>query len=105
MNVHWLRPFWFGDVAYGATNDHPHYLTIRFANRPNIDAQTWLTILSPGATYSGGAVTAIGSAAVGVKSYAFVDAQGQIQVQTFDHWVSSVRVERVVDLTVAFHVR
>lgn len=105
MNIYWLRSFWFGDVAYSDTNNHPHYLTIRFANRPNIDAQIWLTIMAPGATFSGGAVTAIGTAAAGIKSYAFVDARGQIQVQTFDHWVGTVRVERIVDLTVALHVR
>lgn len=105
MNVHWLRPFWFGGVYYTDSSEHHDYLTIRFKNRPNVDAQVWLDIVSPGATFQGGAVTMLGTAAAGFKSYAWVDDQGEIQSQTFDHWVSSVRVERIVDLTVVFNVR
>jgi hypothetical protein len=42
---------------------------------------------------------------VGIKSYTFVDDHGQPQLRIFNDWVSSVRIERVVDLTVGFHVR
>jgi hypothetical protein len=76
MNITYLREFRFGDRVYSDTANHPHYHTVRFTDRPKIDAQIWLTIMSPGATFSGGAVTAIGSAAAAVKSYAFVNAQG-----------------------------
>jgi hypothetical protein len=105
VNINFLRPFWFGEKVYSDTTNHPHYHTIRFANRPNIDAHIWLTILSPGATYSGGAVTAIGHAAAGIKSFTFVDDNGQIQSQTLNQWEAHVRITRVVDLTVTLHVR
>ncbi|MBX7435469.1 hypothetical protein JDV09_25735 [Mycobacterium sp. Y57] len=105
MNITYLREFWFGEKFYNDTASHPHYYTVRFADRPNIDAQIWLTILSPGATFSGGAVTAIGSAAAGVKSYASVNAQGQIETHESTNWDAHARVEKVVDITFAFHVR
>jgi hypothetical protein len=53
MKITYLREFWFGDRVYNDTANHPHYHTVRFADRPNIDAQIWLTIVSPGATFSG----------------------------------------------------
>jgi hypothetical protein len=105
VNITYLREFWFGDRVYSDTANHPHYQTVRFADRPNIDAQIWLTIMSPGATFSGGAVTAIGSAAAAVKSYAFVNAQGQIETRDAANWDAHAFVERVVDITFAFHVR
>lgn len=105
MNITFLREFWFGDRVYSDTANHPHYHTVRFTDRPNIDAQIWLTIVSPGATFSGGAVTAIGSAAAAVKSYAFVNAQGQIETRDAANWDAHAFVERVVDITFAFHVR
>lgn len=64
MRIYWLQQFWFGDVSYNNTDTHRHYLTVRFENQPSIDAQVWLTTLSPGAQFSGGAVTAIGGAKV-----------------------------------------
>lgn len=105
MNITYLREFWFGDRVYNDTSNHPHYHTVRFADRPNIDAQIWLTIVSPGATFSGGAVTAIGSAAAAVKSYAFVNPQGQIETRDAGAWDAHAFVEKAVDITFAFHVR
>ncbi|WP_405178696.1 hypothetical protein OG225_32435 [Nocardia sp. NBC_01377] len=105
MKITQLRKFWFPDVQYNDTAEHPHYFTMRFAHRPNIDAQIWLTIFASGAKFSGGAVTALGVAAAGVKSYTFVNDRGQIETRTLDNWESHARVQRAVDITFAFKVR
>jgi hypothetical protein len=105
MEIEFLRQFWFTPKYYTDQTVHKHYGTIRFANRPNIDAQIWLTIFSPGASWDNGAITAMGTAATGIKSCAFVNDQDEIEVQEFTTWKSSIRVERVVDLTVALNVR
>jgi hypothetical protein len=44
MEIYWLRQFWFGEAFHDDTSLHKHFLTIAFANKPNIDAQIWLTI-------------------------------------------------------------
>jgi hypothetical protein len=105
MNIYWLRKFWFGQRSFSDTSLHKDYLTIAFANRPNIDAQVWLTVVSPGATYADGAVTALGTAATAFKSYRFINARGESEFRELDQWEAHVRVERCVELTVAFHVR
>jgi hypothetical protein len=105
VNVYWLRKFWFGPTYYSDTVNHPHYHTVRFANQPNIDAQIWLTIFSPGIRFEGGGPTAAGSAAAGIKGYAFVNAEERMEEKILDTWESSVRIERAVDITFAFHVR
>src|SRR5262245_28553123 len=105
MNIYWLRQFWFGERFYNDTSLHKHYFTIAFANRPNIDAQIWLTIFASGATYDNGAVTNLGIAAAGIKSFRFINDQDESELQEFDHWESHVRVKKCVELTVAFHVK
>jgi hypothetical protein len=105
VNIYWLRQFWFNQRYFSDTALHKDYLTITFANRPNIDAQIWLTILSPGATFSGGAVTAVGTAAAGIKSYRFINASGVSEFKELSDWEAHVRIEKCVELTVAFHVR
>ena len=105
MDIYWLRPFWFGQRSFSDTTVHKDYFTISFANRPNIDAQVWLTIMAPGATYADGAVTALGVAAAGFKSYRFINTRGETEVKELDQWEAHVRVEKCVELTVAFHVR
>ena len=105
MDIYWLRPFWFGQRSYSDTSLHKDYFTISFANRPNIDAHVWLTIMAPGATFAGGAVTALGAAAAAFKSYRFINSRGETEVRELDQWEAHVRVEKCVELTVAFHVR
>lgn len=105
MNIYWLRQFWFGEVFYDDASLHKHYHTITFANQPNIDAQIWLTIFSSGAKWAGGAITALGIAAAGIKSYRFINDTGQTELKEFDHWESHVRIKKCVELTVAFHVK
>lgn len=105
MQIYWLRPFWFGEKAYSDATLHKHFLTLSFAHRPNIDAQIWLTIFSTGATWTGGAITALGLAAAGIRSIKFINGQGGTEVKQFDHWESHVRIERCVELTLAFHVQ
>jgi hypothetical protein len=105
MNIYWLRPFSFGQHTYSDTSVHKNYGTITFATRPNIDAYVWLTIVSPGAAYSRGAVTSVGMAAAGFRSYRFVNARGEIELKELDQWEAHVRVEKIVELTAAFHVR
>jgi len=104
MQIYWLRQFWFGEVAYDDTSLHKHFHTITFAHRPNIDAQIWLTIFSTGAKWSGGAITALGLAAAGIKSYTFINDRGDTEFKELDHWESHVRIRKCVELTVAFHV-
>jgi hypothetical protein len=105
VQVYWLRQFWFGEKFYDDTSLHKHYHTIAFAHQPNIDAQIWLTIFSSGATFEDGAVTNLGIAAAGIKSFRFVNDRGETELTTLDAWSSHIRVERCVELTVAFHVK
>jgi hypothetical protein len=105
MNVYWLRAFWFGEEWYSDGVQHADYLTVRFADRPNIFAQVWLNIFAPGGSYAGRSVTGLGLAAAGFKGYTYIDDEGVQQEQIYDYWVGSVRVERIVDLTVALHVQ
>src|SRR5262245_41666759 len=104
MQIYWLRQFWFGEAFYTDTALHKHYHTITFANKPNIDAQIWLTIFSPGGQWSDGAITTLGLVAAGIKSFKFINSSGQTQFTELDHWESHVRIEKCVELTVAFHV-
>lgn len=104
MQIYWLRQFWFGEVNYTDTSLHKHYHTIVFASQPNIDAQIWLTIFASGATWSDGSITALGIAAAGIKSYRFINERGETELKELDSWTSHVRVNRIVELTVAFHV-
>jgi hypothetical protein len=101
MNIHYIQKFWFGERYYTDTAWHAHYHTIQLPD-VNIDAQIWLTILSPGLNMDEGV---LGGAAAGIKSFRFIDKEGQTQFQEFDHWESHLRVERCTELTVAFHVR
>jgi len=105
MEIYWLRPFWFGEKFYTDTSLHKHFHTIDFAHRPNIDAQIWLTIFSSGASWAGGAITAMGLAAAGIKSVKFINSGGDEEVKEFDSWQSHVRIEKCVQLTLAFHVK
>jgi hypothetical protein len=105
MQIYWLRQFWFGEAYYTDASLHKHYHTIAFAHQPNIDAQIWLTIFSPGASWSGGAITNIGLAAAGFKSYRFINDRGEPELKEMESWSSHVRVNRIVELTAAFHVR
>ena len=105
MQIYWLRQFWFGEKSYSDATLHKHYHTITFANQPNIDAQIWLTIFSSGAKFSDGAITALGIAAAGIKSFKFINGEDKTETTELDHWDSHVRIERCVELTVAFHVR
>jgi hypothetical protein len=106
MRIYWLQQFWFGDVVYNDTDNHPHYGTIRFEGRPNIDAQAWLTTLSPGAKFSGGAVTAIGGAAVRIVFAQFVDDQGFSRTETtFGNWESHIRLSQAIIVQWEFNVR
>jgi hypothetical protein len=102
MNIYWLRPFWFNEVFYNDTSVHSHYHTITFANKPNIDAQIWLTIFSSGLKLSEGV---LGIAAAGIKSYRFINDKGGTELKEFDSWQSHVRVKKCVELTVSFKVR
>jgi hypothetical protein len=101
MNIYWLRPFWFGQRTFTDTSIHKDYFTITFENRPNIDAQVWLTVLSSGATFSGGAVTALGLAAAAFKSYRFINARGESEFKELDRG-RRTSASKIVELTVAF---
>jgi hypothetical protein len=107
FSIDWLRPFWFGQKTYSDLSVHAHYFSIYFANQPNIEAQIWLDLFSPGATYSNGAVTALGAAAAGFYFYSYVDPiQGSVPVSLSPGpWTSRVRAERVYLLTAWLHVR
>jgi hypothetical protein len=105
MEIYWLRQFWFGEAFHDDTSLHKHYFTITFANKPNIDAQIWLTIFSSGAKWSGGAITDLGIAAAGIKSFKFINSSDKTETKEFDSWESHVRIEKCVELTVAFHVK
>ncbi len=105
MEIVHLRRVWFGARVYNDTETHRHFHTVRFANRPNIDAQIWLSIFSPGATYANGAVTALGLAAAGIQSYSFINDNGGIETKDLSEWISNVSIKRVVDLTFGFHIR
>ena len=105
MEIYWLRQFWFGEAFHDDTSVHKHYFTITFANKPNIDAQIWLTIFSTGAKWSGGAITDLGIAAAGIKSFKFINSNGNTETTEFHSWESHVRIKKCVELTVAFHVK
>lgn len=100
-----LRKFWFGQRVSSDTAVQRNYYTVDFAGEPNIDAQIWLTLFSPGATYSGGAVTAIGSVMAAFKSYRFINSRGEPEFKELTNWEANVRVERCIQLTAAFHLR
>lgn len=107
MNIYRLRPFWFAPRNYSDLTEHVHHLTINFTNRPNIEAQTWIDLFSPGAKYSNGQVTALGSAAAGFYSYVYQDPQfGTAPVLlTATDWVSRLNIQKVISLTARFHQR
>src|SRR6476659_10042956 len=101
MNIYWLRPFWFAARSYSDLAEHVHHLTINFANRPNIEAQTWLDVFSPGAKYSNGAVTGLGSAGAGFYSYVYEDPQfGTAPVLlSSTNWVARLGIQKAISLT------
>ena len=103
MEIYHLRKFWFPLVSYPDAAVHKHFHTVRFANRPNVDAQIWPTYFVPGANYAGGAVTALGWVVTGIKSYSFLNDRSEIEVVEPTDLSASVRIERVVDITFAFH--
>jgi hypothetical protein len=102
MQITALRRFWFSTQYYTDTDVHKDYLAIQFTDRPNIVAQIWLTIFSPGIAYENGIV---GGAAAGFKSFAFINAAGRPEVKELTEWTSGIRVEQIVNLTMTFHVR
>ena len=102
MNLYWLRSFWFGTYYYSDNSLHKHYFTVTFANRPNVDAHIWLTIFSPGIDIAN---QVTGTAAAGVKSYRYIDDDGNEATQSFDDWVSHARVRKCLEITFSFHIQ
>jgi hypothetical protein len=101
MDIYYLRKFWFGERYFTDTVVHPNYFTVDIPEA-NIDAQIWLTILSPGVNLD---ERVTGLAAAGVKSFRFIDPEGLPRFQEVSDWQSHVRVERCTAITFAFHVR
>jgi hypothetical protein len=101
VNIQYIQKVWFGDVYYGDTDLHRHYHTVELP-QVDVDAQIWLTILSPGANLDQGVT---GLAAAGIKSYSYVDAVGRPLYVEPDGWQSHLRVEQCTGITFAFHVQ
>jgi hypothetical protein len=78
MNVYWIQQFWFDDFLETDGNQQRAYLTIDGFGTRNVAITAQVNVVAPGAHIEiNGSITGdLGTAAVGIKWYEFVDNTG-----------------------------
>jgi hypothetical protein len=82
MNIYYIREFWFDDFYDNSGDVQRATITWTDFNQANIKVSAQLNVFGPGATIVDDRNTItgdLGSAAVGIKSYDYIDAQGNSQ--------------------------
>jgi hypothetical protein len=80
MQVYYLQRFWFYNVYNSGTTPQTHHYTMTFDPPVTVKGQIFLNILSQGVSFD---QKVVGLAAAGVKSYTYVDNNGQEQTVDF----------------------
>lgn len=79
MNVYWIQEFWFDDFYENSGNLQKSYITIDAFGTRNVVISAQLNVMAPGAfiqVADGGITGDLGTAAVGIKWYEYVDESG-----------------------------
>src|SRR5689334_23326203 len=82
VNIYYARQFWFDNFVESAGTLQRAFITLTDINRQNVKITAQLNVFGPGAFISidDGRVTGdLGSAAVGIKWYEFIDGNGDPQ--------------------------
>lgn len=84
MNIYWIQQFWFDDFLETNGNLQRSYVTIEGFGTRNVAITAQVNVVASGANIvmSGGSITGdLGTTAVGIKWYAYVDDTGYHQVE------------------------
>jgi hypothetical protein len=107
LDVYWIQQFWFDDFLE-TNGDLKHaYLTIDGFGTRNVVVSTHLNVVAPGAHIvdDGNAITGdLGSAAVGIKWYEYVDDSGLHHVDN-SYFVPHARIHNCVGVQISFAYR
>jgi len=79
MNVYWVQQFWFNDFLETSGNQQRAYQTVDGFGTRNVAITAQVNIVAPGAQIEikdNAIVGDMGSAAVGIKWYEYVDDHG-----------------------------
>jgi hypothetical protein len=97
MNIYYIRQFWFDDFYDDSGDVQRAYLTWNDFQQQNIKIAAHLNVVTPGAhieidqnTVKGN----IGFAAVGIKSYDYIDDAGNLQHVDNSYFVPHATIRR-----------
>jgi hypothetical protein len=90
MQIYWVQQFWFDNYYNATANTERHYITIDGFGTRNVAVTCALNVFGPGAhieQHNSTLTGDLGIAAVGIKSYDYVDDQGQAHHVLNDYFV------------------
>jgi hypothetical protein len=106
MNIYWIQQFWFDDFQETNGILQRAYLTVDGFGKRNVAITAQLNVVAPGAYIEAGhgKITGdLGTAAVGIKWYAYEDERGYHHVEN-DYFVPHAIIRNCVgfQLTLAY---
>jgi hypothetical protein len=104
MQIHWIQQFWF-DNHYNPTGDtERHYIQLNFGRR-NVAVTCALNVLAPGAhieQHDSTLTGDIGMAAVGIKSWDYVDDGGRPRHVSNDYFAPCAIIRNCTAVEIEF---
>jgi len=107
MNVYWIQSFWFDNFFENAGTLQRSFLTVDGFGTRNVAISAQLNVVASGAfieTRDGSITGELGTAAVGIKWYEFVDDAGFHHVDT-DYFVPHAIIHNCVGFQVELAYR
>lgn len=100
MNIYYVRQFWFDDFVETDGNWQRAYITWTDFKQQNIKVTAQVNIVSPGAyiQVSGSVTGDLGTAAVGIKWYEYIDSNGNLQHIDNTYFVPHATIRNCVAL-------
>jgi hypothetical protein len=101
MNIYYIREFWFDDFYDNSGDVQRATITWTDFNQANIKVSAQLNVFGPGATIVDDRNTItgdLGSAAVGIKSYDYIDDQGNSQHVDNSYFVPHATIRKCVGI-------
>jgi hypothetical protein len=107
LDVYWIQQFWFDDFLESDGNLQRSYLTIDGFGTRNVAVTAQLNVVAPGASIAidDGKISGdLGTAAVGIKWYEYVDDEGFHHVDT-EYFVPHAIIHDCVGFQLEFAYR
>jgi hypothetical protein len=101
MNIYYIREFWFDDFYEGNGNVQRAFINWTDFNQQNIKVTAQLNVFGPGAYIAednNGITGGLGFAAVGVKSYDYIDDRGNPQHVDNSYFVPHATIHKCVGI-------